>query len=230
MSSYLWYTTLDSAVILDSLLLSSLEVVDPNPVFLSNGEIIKNPETLAYGGEKREAAAADGITKVLLRSKVHGPGVVEFCLSGGNAPEDGGLAPLSNSGRANCVTTTAKETTKGFMAFAIYQTPDEFNRVGDEALAERSLGFAARFTPLVGSGVESTIPFKLVRPPVVLVHGIWSDKTTWTKFPLVKDARFKLATGLPMLADYGGSNASSFATNRNIPSLFIKKALTEGVP
>jgi hypothetical protein len=71
---------LDSSVILDNLVVSSLQVVDPNPVFLAGGKIVNGPEKLGRGGEPRDGAAADGVTKVLLRNKVSGPGTVEFCL------------------------------------------------------------------------------------------------------------------------------------------------------
>lgn len=171
---------LDSAVILDNLSLSSLEVVDPNPVFLENGTVINNPSRLAQGGQLRIGAAADGVTKLLLRSKVSGAGTMEYCLANGSAPEDGGFMQLGSSGRATCVTTAAVSTPQGFMAFAVYQTPDEFNAGGDETRAARLIEFRARYTPAGGTVQESTRPILLVRPPVVAVHGLWSGEDTWT--------------------------------------------------
>lgn len=212
---------LDSAVILDNLIVSSFEIVDPNPIFLSNGQIKSNPQNVAQGGETRVGAAADGVTRVLLRNKVAGQGTVEFCLVNSAAPQDGGLALLGGAGRATCVNAPVASTTQGFMGFAIYQTPDEFNRGGDGALAERPIRFRARFTPTTGSPTTSEMPFKLVRPPVVLIHGIWSDGGTWT-FPLVADQRFSI-TG----ANYSDTNASSFSVNLNVSDKFIRQAVTK---
>jgi triacylglycerol esterase/lipase EstA (alpha/beta hydrolase family) len=114
------------------------------------------------------------------------------------------------------------------MAFAIYQTPSEFTRPGrneDEALAERPLGFSTCFTPTTGGVVESEMPFKLVRPPVVLVHGIWPHLSSGWIFPLVDDPRFKefLST-----VDYKRTNAASFATNLDVPfeNQGIRQAIT----
>lgn len=39
------------------------------------------------------------------------------------------------------------------------------------------------------NGASSTAPVVVLRPPVVMIHGLWSDWTSWNSFePLVKDA------------------------------------------
>lgn len=210
---------LDSAVVLDNLVISSVEIVDPNPQFLSGGEVIGNTETLAKGGDPREAAAADGVTKVLLRASVEGPGTMQFCLHDAIAPVDGGLLLIGGSGRANCVTALVVNTSQGFRAYALYHVPLTFNRGGDETLGERSFSFRGRFMSDDGDIQESETPFKIVRPPVVLVHGLWSGSGTWT-FPLATDARFSVT-----LADYTGTNASHFSTNLLVPFTYIREAV-----
>ena len=211
---------LDSAVIIDNVVFTSLEAVDPNPELLENGEITNDKELLAVGGEPVEGAASDGITRVLLRNRVSGFGIVEFCLEGGNAPQDGGIDLLGGDGRSTCVTAAVEETTEGFIAFAVYRTPDEFNRGGDENLGERPLTFRATFTPDVGGQIQSDLPFMLVRPPVVLVHGLWSKTGAWT-FPLATDFRFDIT-----LADYRQTNASWFSTNSDVGGQYAAEALT----
>ncbi len=210
---------LDSAVILDNLIVSSFEIVDPNPIFLNNGQIKSNPQNVAQGGEVRIGAAADGVTRVLLRNKVTGPGTVEFCLVNSAAPQDGKLTLLSGGDGTTCVNAPVASTTQGFMGFAIYQTPDEFNRGGDGALAERPIRFRARFTPTSGSSTTSEMPFKLVRPPVVLIHGLWSDRLTWA-FPLLTDPRFFIIT-----ADYRDTHAAPFDTNLGLPFEYVRKTI-----
>jgi len=194
--------------------------VDPNPALLDNGEIVEDSEMLAALGEPRRGAVADGVTKLLLRNQVPSPGNVEFCLgNGSSAPADGGLHLVGAEGRAECVLAPVVETTRGAFAFAIYQVPENFDRGGDAALAERPITFTTRYTPDVGQPSDSSLPLVLRRPPVVLVHGLWSSAATWT-FPLVSDSRFDVT-----LADYQQTNASHFATNSGVGLQFVSEAL-----
>jgi pimeloyl-ACP methyl ester carboxylesterase len=212
---------LDSAVVLDGLVLTALEAVDPNPALLANGNLISDRTRLAQEGEPVEGAAADGVTKVLLRTKVAALGNVEFCLDNATAPQDGGLALLGASGRNTCVTATVEQVGNEFVAFAVYQVPEEFNRGSDDSLAERPLAFKATYQPTNGNAVESKLTFKLVRPPVMLIHGLWSGPGTWT-FPLVTDARF-----IVEIANYESTHAAYFAVNSGEPGARIKTALTK---
>jgi hypothetical protein len=210
---------LDSAVIVDNVVVTSLEIINPNPIFVSGGVISTNPGVLAKGGPETTAAAADGVTQVLLRSSVGGPGFMQFCLADASAPADGGLHILGAAGLFDCVTVAAVSTTEGFKAFALYQAPLTFNRGGDELLAERLFRFKASFTPASGGVQDNEIPFKLVRPPVVLVHGLWSFPTIWS-FPLVSDPRFHVYR-----ADYASTHADHLSTNLLVPRKAIRIAL-----
>lgn len=212
---------LDSAVILDNLRLSSLEIIDPNDALLLNdGTVTTDTDALAQATQRRERAAADGVTQVVLRSAVPGAGSVEFSLDNANAPEDGGMAPLGGTGRASSVTAQSVSTPQGYMAFALYTVPDEFNRSGDQGLRERPVGLKAVYTPSAGGDpIETRRTLTLVRPPVVLIHGLWSSAGTWT-LPLATDGRFDIT-----VADYSGTNASYFSVNRLVPSNFTRAAL-----
>lgn len=210
---------LDSAVVLDSVVITSLEAVDPNPDLLDGPEVSADPETLATGGRDVDGAAADGVTRVLLRTTVPSAGMVEFSLVDAAAPEDGGLGEVGSGDRLNSVLVPTAETSEGFQAFAVYLVPEEFNRGGDQGLGERPVTFKARFIPDNGDEVESELPFRLVRPPVVLIHGLWSSPSTWS-FGLVTDPRFEIT-----VADYEATHARRFATNLLVPSRFIREAV-----
>lgn len=212
---------LDSAVVLDNLSIGSLEVLDAVPDFLSNGGVTTDTARLASTpGHPREGAAADGVTRVLLRGTVSGPGSVTFSLEGGQSPEDGGLDSVGGNGRASSVTVPVVSTSAGYRAFAVYRSPDDFNRGSDQALSERPLKFKTVFQPNGGgSPVESVRPFKIVRPPLVFVHGLWSGPATWT-FPLATDSRF-----VSTKADYQGTNASHFSDNNGVASRYVQKAV-----
>ena len=138
---------LDSAVILDNLVVTSLEAVDPNPDLLSGDEVTTDVDRLATGGEPVEGAAADGVTRVLLRTTVPGSGQVEFSLDGASAPEDGGLSAVGGTDRQDSVLVPVEETSEGFQAFAVYLVPEEFNRGSDAGLSERPLQLKSRFIP-----------------------------------------------------------------------------------
>lgn len=212
---------LDSAVLLDNLAIGMLEVLDSLPDFVDGGGVISDPARLATKpGQPREGAAADGVTRVLLRATVPGPGSVTFSLQDGEAPEDGGLAPVGGNGRATSVNVPVVATSVGYRAFAFYRSPDEFNRGGDQNLSERPVTFKTVFQPSgSGSAVETLRPFKIVRPPVVFVHGLWSGPATWT-FPLATDSRFVSTT-----ADYESTNASHFDQNGEVVPKYVRKAL-----
>jgi pimeloyl-ACP methyl ester carboxylesterase len=211
---------LDSAVILDNLVITSLEALDPNPGLLGGSEVTTDVERLATGGEPVQGAAADGVTRVLLRTTVPSSGQVEFSLVDASAPEDGGLSEVGGTDRLDSLLVPVETTAEGFQAFAVYLVPEEFNRGGDEGEAERPLRFRARFLPDDGEMLEAELPFRLVRPPVVLIHGLWSEAGTWT-FPLVGDGRF-----LSRIADYSGTNARRFIANRDVPFQIAREALT----
>lgn len=210
---------LDSAVVLDSVVITSLEAVDPSPDLLEFDEVSTDAETLATGGRSVDGAAADGVTRVLLRTTVPSAGMVEFSLVDATAPEDGGLGEVGTGDRLDSVLMPTEQTSQGFQAFAVYLVPEEFNRGGDEGRRERPITFKARFIPDNGDELESELPFRLVRPPVVLIHGLWSGPATWS-FGLATDPRFDLT-----VADYESTHARSFSTNLLVPSRYIREAL-----
>lgn len=80
------------------------EIINPNPIFIDAfGAIIDDRNFLAQGGKQVVgAAAADGVTQVLLRTKVSEHGTVEYCLDDGfNVFDDGGFAALGMSSESS---------------------------------------------------------------------------------------------------------------------------------
>ncbi len=207
---------LDSAVLIDDVRVSSLEVLDPNEILLrpgpeaqGGGRVTTDEQALATAGTPRSGAVADGVTRLVLRASVAGPGYVTFTLDG-DSPEDGGLSWRDNGDRLPTVTVPVFETEAGFFATCIYRTPEEFNRGGDEALVVRLIGIEASYQPGAGEVVRSEAEIGLFRPPLLFVHGLWSRRSTWS-FPLASDRRFRR---LP--TDYGETNAAHFHQNSAI--------------
>jgi PKD repeat protein len=173
----------------------ALELLDPNPEIGSNSTTT-NPATLLRAPSVT-AATADGATIVLLRFTASSSGTVQFTL---DAPGDD--SGLSNWGADDRMTTVTQHTvTVGSeqQAFAIYHAPSDFVRVGidaDKSLAQRTILLRAQFAADAGGTSQESAQLRIVRPPVVLVHGIWSTGDTWT-MPLASDARFPIITRTP---------------------------------
>ncbi|HEX2642867.1 MAG TPA: choice-of-anchor L domain-containing protein [Thermoanaerobaculia bacterium] len=211
---------LDSAIVLDNLQAASIEVLDAsssNANFLSGGRVTSDPNVAATGGESRRGIAADGVSRLILRSPASGPGNVRWCLvGGGTAPADGGLAALGGDGRDTCVNTTVAQTSAGFQAFAVFRAPGEFSRgSGDDPLDKRPVRIRATAN---GTSVRE-VEIQIVRPPVVLVHGLWSNAATW-QFPLAGDPRFEIYP-----ANYKDTAAARFAANGSVVPLAIRDVL-----
>jgi pimeloyl-ACP methyl ester carboxylesterase len=215
---------LDSAVILDNFNLAAFDVVDLNdPRFLVGGQVMTDPDVLREGGEPRRGVAADGVSRLLLRSSVGGPGSMRYCLAGGStAPQDGGVDSPGGDDRRQCVTVPAASTAGGRKAFAIYRAPEDFNRGGDEALDRREVRIEAEFTPAGGgAAIVTEAVLQIVRPPLILVHGLWSGPSTWM-FPLATDSRF-----LVRKVNYDSSSGAAFRANRNVVFDEIRAALVQ---
>ena len=66
----------------------------------------------------------------------------------------------------------------GNYAFAIYQAPGNFVRQGhdeDKAVAERKITLKLK----IGNNPETSSDIKLDRPPLLLIHGLWSGPGMW---------------------------------------------------
>lgn len=204
----------------------STALVDPVPKLLCGEPAVISPtamcgemqggDLLATQGTVVQGAAADGVTEVVLRiSGVILNDQVTLTLMNDHSPpgqsqsadEDGALGnPGDTSFTQSQITVTAVSTTNnGPMAFAIYRAPIDFVRPSsgtgscggspttDDQLACRSVSIQVQD---LTTQVSSTTTLQIVRPPVVLVHGIWDDSTTWNSFSplfdsgLSADARF----------------------------------------
>jgi cysteine-rich repeat protein len=179
----------DSAVIIDNLRFSAVELVDPQAGLLDTfrGQVIRtstasNLERLAAVGTPVAAAVADGVTQVLLRSNVSGPGAAVFSVASG-AATDGAVsgndtAPVWS---ATAPPTDAQLIGGKWFVFALYRSPPDFNRgpdTTDATSARRTAGLSMTFTPSGGvAEPRHDIAIDLVRPPVVVIPEIWGKCT-----------------------------------------------------
>lgn len=208
---------------------SGVELIDPvSSEFLTrypNGASIStNTDVLANGGTLVQGAAADGVTQVLVRIPALKAGDT-FNLSlqdqNGTSADTSAIGGLFQVGDvpknvATTLTATATDTSNGAMAFAIYLAPSTFARdSSDASLANRSV------TLQIGGASQSTTSINVVRPPVVLIHGLWGEASDWGGFtPLVGDPQNRFQVGY---AFYNGYVSGITATSPTYSSVDLTK-------
>src|SRR5690625_1373498 len=184
---------------------ATVTLSDPVPTLLDGPEVTSDVNRLATGARPVEGVAADGVSRIVIAVSATNAGQPftftiynDQSAPSASTAENGALA-AAGSGQFdhNQLATAAVTTAEGAMAFVIYRAPIDFARPGgaDDNKSERSVSIHWH-SGTTGSG---TIPITILPPPVVLVHGLWSDPPAWENFtPLIGDPRFAL-----FRADYG---------------------------
>lgn len=198
---------------------TGLKFVDPNPAQRQGAAVTTNVNRLASGGRVVEGLAADGATPVLIRFAESAAGSVEIRVEDeAGSTVSAHVGVLSDArgqvAAANPITLQLTQVNASWLAFAVLTSPVDFVRnAADESLGQQSprrLVVHATFTP-AGGGAAQNIERNmwLVRPPVCLIHGVWSEGAMW-RWPLYApgDTRFVVWS-----QDYQSTNASHFAVN-----------------
>jgi PKD repeat protein len=204
---------------------AGLDAVDPNPDLIDpDGSITQDPSRVAADSSSVVGAAADGATRLVVRYAAPGEGQVAFALATGSSPaNDGGFLASESTEPASSITAPVSAVNGSFLAFAVYLVPPDFNLPsGHDTDHDRPLGLAATFTPTGGSASPPVaLALRLYRPPIVLLHGLWSNSSVWT-MPLI---------GLPYLdvptpfADYRDTNADRLSVNLLVPYTAVNDVL-----
>jgi pimeloyl-ACP methyl ester carboxylesterase len=189
----------------------SIQFVDPVPSLqTADPEQLKSDtQALANLGSPVYGIAADGVAQVVLRiganyegqqitlSMMDEAGVAVAADVSGQPGVYGWLSSVNGNEHANQLSVTAKQVDRTYMAFAVYHAPIDFSRsaqrptINDDAAISRTIQFNA--VPAAPSDTSFSVTSQLTvwRPPVVLVHGLWADKSSWRTFsPFVTDNRF----------------------------------------
>jgi len=181
-----------------------VDLADPVPGLLNGPAITTNTDQVASNGSVVAGVAADGVTEVAVRIQAGKVGD-QFTLAilndqgqqSGLPSEDGALGNLGDTAFSlTQLTVSAVLTSQGPMAFAVYRAPIDFPRAsGQDANATtRSVSMQVQ---LQSTGATTNVPVTILRPPVVLIHGIWDDSGLWNNFsPLFSnsspDPRFSI--------------------------------------
>ena len=168
----------------------------------------------------RSGVAADGAAELVIRFNAPQSGSVSFSLvdvSGNTLPpgQDYGLLTDLIGNPINSAITIPTVTNGSVRAFALYTAPNHFARVAhpeDLTAASRYVYLQATFSAGGSTYSLPPVPVTVVRPPIALVHGIWSDESAWNSFPLPSStACTDSVTHYACRIDYKDYNSLHFA-------------------
>jgi len=188
---------------------------------VTNYPVINTPPNqlnLLTNSAIRFGATADGATKLLLHFEANAPGRVYFSEANGLP---GGILSRVDSGSPPTEVSTIDTSQfpdlpvpSKHVSFALYTVPESI----DSNETTHIVTFTADYTPDDNNlqSISEQTTLDLVRPPVLLVHGTWSDPGTWsdnitgTRQKLL-NAEFKIRS-----VDWESLNAKNYAAKRDI--------------
>lgn len=164
----------------------------PN-VFIESDNTPQGVNDLASKGTVVQGIASDGVAEIVLRIATQNVNdIVKLNLMDDSLPplntsDTNSYGALGATGNTSVSFSTqyvsAYSTSNGPMAFAVYRAPIDFPREGnikDPGQASRTVNIQITDT---NNSTSTIVPITIVRPPVVLIHGLWGrPNITWSKF------------------------------------------------
>ncbi|MBM7112069.1 choice-of-anchor A family protein [Archangium primigenium] len=227
---------LDSTVVLDNFTLSVIEAVNPNPelIDVTTGHTFSDVRRLVGKGKPVSEVAADGVSEILLRVEVPGPGLVEFSLPEIGGTQSGTLVDVGRTSPADTrVNVPATPVGAQYFAFAVYTSPEDFCNSPEGECAQKSrrdVNIVARYfdaEPPTVMAFEGVLALSVIRPPVVIVPDVWAGCVSWKNvFPLFVDEHNRFAVSC---ADYREDNSESLHSplNQSVVRDAIRDALLD---
>lgn len=175
-----------------------------------SGTLSTAAATRATCGRGVKGVVADGSNALLLRTASGLAGTACFEIVSSSTLDQGVVqSPLG-------ATSPVSGLNYGFS----YYTPPAF--FGDTA-ESRDVEVEFTFTPNIGNGNTSRLraTLQVLRPPLVLVHGLWSNAAGWSE-DFVKNS----ATRTSVAADYASTAAASFTDNDKRVRDAVDRAVT----
>lgn len=174
-----------------------INLFNPYPKMIDDqGKLINSPENIDTT-KLVMGATTDGLSKILL--VVKSDSAIHFSL---NNKKDGLLSSLDSSDKKDTAVTIIPE---GGLAVAVYTTPDGYGLKNIDT--ERFITVSAN--RIDSPQIKTSTNIKLITPPVVMVHGMWSNPDVWIKGGF---KNYLNANGLAnvYLANYEEANAETF--------------------
>jgi len=209
-----------------------LEMLDGSE-FSAGREIYSDTLKLIVERTAMDGAVTDGCTRLLLRMEVNDFNQVTLSIEGESNDLENDNGFLQSIGKQNdpqknqTLIIDPVEIGEKKYVFAVYRSPENFVRKGidknqdniddDTIISERTITLKAKSN----SQTLAIRNIKLVRPPVLLIHGLWSDASMWNNFKQMLKAQVSDVT----LFANNYPNDVSFDENKNVvEQQFIKHA------
>ena len=163
---------------------SPYSLLDPNPSLIDeNGNLVNDISKAASITTCRNGTIADGVSKLILL--VYSDHPLLFSINH-TKPDDlanGMLSSLSQSNVNNLSSTndfSPHNVSNGkSVVAAVYTPPDSFNQ---DKRHHRTINVNVNVSNANDADTRTlhTVPIQLYRPPVVLIHGVWTNsEQTW---------------------------------------------------
>jgi pimeloyl-ACP methyl ester carboxylesterase len=201
----------------------TLSAVDGNPKFLEGVQWPVKPDGLSQTAPSllnqrhvRKGVAADGVSLLIIRASCQRPGTATFSLAGG---EPMGRLGMLCDPEAQPTGIPAIASNGRFAALCVYTPPDDFGeRYAGEGAFSRPVEVRVDWKLGDGGSAAGALRLEIVRPPVVLVHGLYQGPASaWEAASPTEWGAQSLAGKLRQrgfrvfLTDYEKSNGRPFA-------------------
>ncbi len=162
-------------------------------------QVTTNTTILSQGGVVVQGVAADGVTQAVVRIPANQEGeslsvTVRDDMGIQSNDTSGGLFLLGESPGLERQTLSVTAVGTPPMAFVIYLSPTNFARPPQYYPNDSTLGTRTVTFQVISNNNPDyilTANANILRPPVVLVHGLWGNPDDWKNFtPLINDSRF----------------------------------------
>lgn len=146
-------------------------------------EVEEGPDLLC-GGTPRTGVASDGEAQLLFRVRTSGVLAVGATLPAPNAGREGQLLTPGGTPSHSVVQCTNILESPGENTYTfLYRAPEDFiGQPGDALLGYRTVDLEVEVFDHDGVRHTETSTLRVVRPPLVLVHGLWSQAGFWDPF------------------------------------------------
>jgi len=175
----------------------------------SSNSLSTDPTRLAQCGIAVRGVAADGLSQLLMRTVSGLPGTMCYQITSSSGYDQGQIS--------NAVVGSQQVGSLQY-GFGFLKSPDSFMDTADY----REVEVEFTFTPSIGNGNTTSFrsKTKIVRPPVVLLHGLASNSKTWSD-----DFIFHTGYRTTHVADYSATNTARFSANASLVRGFVSTAL-----
>jgi PKD repeat protein len=125
--------------------------------------VVPDPARLAAARVIRSRVVADGVTLLVIRARSASNSPVTFALPA--RPGIGELITLGGTQKGSLIKVVPSLVQGAFHAFVVYRSPLNFP------------GAKASVTATADDGAQGETSLTFQRPPVVILHGVWSSRT-----------------------------------------------------